>query len=272
MSSPTVAALEARFNSFSIIAVIFCSLSALFGVYLVLFILAMWSTYRRSNGNDVRLRVVTMVFMTLLIHYVSRAVQFGRSRIMTPPASEQAHVTVPLLFITTLTTTVASFVSDGLLAWRFYVIFERRTWTLYVPATALTINALLGFSGNCLYLSFYNNPARYSYMQNISFKISVAWGWSIFAINTLLTIAIMAKILLAARRSTGLLSRMHGIQYSVIIEALSESAFVTWFGLALFEISSLAPTEGHITNAMNFGYVMRCIIPIFFVSILFTSL
>ena len=40
------------------------------------------------------------------------------------------------------------------------------------------------------------------------------------------------------------------------IYAVTESALVTWVGLALLEIASLAPTKGHITVCThNFGAI-----------------
>ncbi|KAI0342527.1 hypothetical protein BDW22DRAFT_1429353 [Trametopsis cervina] len=265
MASPTVADLEKSFNALAIIAIIFCALCALFGVYLVLFILAITSTYRRDSGTHKRLRIVTVaLFVNLLIHFICRAIEFGRSRIIMPSATEEAHVTIPVLFVSTITSTLAGLLADGLLAWRFYVIFGRRWWALYCPIIAITLNALLGFAANGTLLSFYHDGSDYGSMQAVSFKISVAWGWFIFAVNTVMTLAIMGRIFIVSRHSTGTSSTQHIVQYSVVIEALSESAFVTWFGLLLFEIASLAPTKGHITSAQNFGYVMNCILPIFF--------
>ena len=31
-------------------------------------------------------------------------------------------------------------ISDGLLAWRFYVLYERKRWALYAPAVAIAMN------------------------------------------------------------------------------------------------------------------------------------
>ena len=43
------------------------------------------------------------------------------------------------------------------------------------------------------------------------------------------------------------------------IYAVTESALVTWIGLALLEIASLAPTKGHITVCTrNFGAIKLC--------------
>jgi hypothetical protein len=52
--------------------------------------------------------------------------------------------------------------------------------------------------------------------------------------------------------------------YAIVVKAIVESGLVTWIGLLVYEISSLAPA-GHVTSNYDIGYVMLCIIPIFFV-------
>lgn len=71
-------------------------------------------------------------------------------------------------------------------------------------------------------------------------------------------------------------------KYDDALRAVIESALVTWIGILIYEITSLAPT-GHITvrtmslefqeilneggqTDLNVGYVMLEIIPIFFAS------
>lgn len=34
-----------------------------------------------------------------------------------------------------------AFLSDGTLAWRFYVIFNKEKWALYLPAASVILNA-----------------------------------------------------------------------------------------------------------------------------------
>ncbi|KAI0791535.1 hypothetical protein BC629DRAFT_368670 [Irpex lacteus] len=259
------AALISSFHQLSVTAVIFCSLSSLFSVYLVLFAFAIWATYRRNNVAQRRLRIVTIVmFLTLVMHYASRAVEFGRTRLLTPPSDEQRLVDIPLLFLSTLATTVACAISDGLLAWRFYNVFERRRWALYVPSAAVVINLLFGLAEDCLFLSFYHSSEEYSRMELYSFKMNIAWAWATFAINSVMTVAIMSKILLVSRSSAQYAINQRRVKHSVVLEAICESALVTWIGVILLEIAELAPTKGHVNNHLNFGYVIDCILPIFF--------
>ncbi|KAI0690053.1 hypothetical protein BC835DRAFT_1418064 [Cytidiella melzeri] len=255
------------FNNLSVIAVIFAGLSALFGVYLVLFVLAIWSTYRRSGSPFKGLRIVTIVlFVNLLIHYIVRSITFGQSRVIQPPADQLQISTIPITFIGTITTTVAGFLCDGLVAWRFYVVYGRKRWAFYVPAVAVILNLLLGLSGDFQQLSFYHSAWNYTHFYHLTaFRISAAWGWFTFITNTILSGAIIGKIIHVSRKANrnNAAAPYGESRYNTVLVAITESALVTWIGLLLYEVASLAPT-GHITTAWNVGYVMICIIPIFF--------
>ncbi|KAI0818939.1 hypothetical protein BC629DRAFT_687834 [Irpex lacteus] len=255
------------FNNLSVIGVVFSALSALFGAYVILFGLAIWSTYRRSGTAYRRLRIITIVlFVNLLIHYICRGITFGKARLAQQPEDEARMVMIPIVFIGAITCTFAGFLSDSLVAWRFYVVYGKKKWALYLPATAIVVNALLGFSGDFQHLSFYHSTWLYTVMFKLyAFKINAAWGWFTFGINTVLSGAIIGKIIYISRSTSkqNAAKPYSGSRYNTALAAVTESAFVTWIGLLLYEIASLAPT-GHITSAWNVGYVMICIIPIFF--------
>ncbi|KAI0086348.1 hypothetical protein BDY19DRAFT_356013 [Irpex rosettiformis] len=267
---PTPSDLSASFVSFdnlSIISAVFSILSALFGVYVVLFVLAIWSTYKRSGLPYRNLRIVTIVlFVVLLVHYICRSITMAQSRLIRHPADETRMVTVPIVFIGALTSTFAGFISDGLLAWRFYVVYGRKRWALYIPATAIIMNGLLGFSGDFQHFTFYHSTWLYKVAFEIDvLKITVAWGWLTFTINTVLGGGIIGKIIQVARNSNkhNVTHSYNGSRCNTALEAVVESAFVTWIGLLLYLITGLAPT-GHITTVWNVGYVMLCVMPIFF--------
>ncbi|KAI0690064.1 hypothetical protein BC835DRAFT_1366385 [Cytidiella melzeri] len=157
--------------------------------------------------------------------------------------------TLPLIFITALTTTVAGFISDGLLAWRFYVIYGRKRWALYGPLVALVVNALLGLSGDCLYLSETSSESTTSFSDHMSltgFTINAAWGWYTFAINTALTGGIIGRILHASHnaRRNGAVKLCDANSHNTAIALIVESGLVTWIGLLLYEIATFAPTGG----------------------------
>ncbi|KAI0093963.1 hypothetical protein BDY19DRAFT_989487 [Irpex rosettiformis] len=255
------------FRDLAIVAVVHSTLSALFGVYVVLFVLAMWSMYRRHGLSYRRLRMVTiLLFIDLLVHYICRSITFGETRQMTQPANEQRMVTIPIVFVGALTSTFAGFLCNGILAWRFYIVYGKHRLALYLPAVAIVMNALLGMSGDFQHMWFYHNTWLYTIGFKLrTLKINMAWGWFTFSINTILTGGIVGKIVHASR-SADRLNIAHpygGNPYRVALAAVIESALVIWVGLLLYEIAELAPT-GYITTAWNIGYVMICIIPIFF--------
>ncbi|KAI0724366.1 hypothetical protein C8T65DRAFT_563789 [Cerioporus squamosus] len=251
--------IAAAWHLLEITGIIQSVLCALFGVYFILFLLALWANHARRDVSSRRLRIVTIVlFADLCAHFIARSMQFARARIMSPDANEFFKWSIPLIVIGNVTTTFAGLCSDGLLAWRFYVIFDRQRWALYVPMTFVVINALLCWSADAQHLAAYTH---YDFYENtlleVTLKITVAWGWLMFAINTILTGAIIGKIFYIARLS-GQLN-----VYETVLRACVESAVVTWIGLLLYEICSLAP-NGHVVTNYDVGYVMACVLPVFF--------
>ncbi|KAH9178624.1 hypothetical protein EDB89DRAFT_961033 [Lactarius sanguifluus] len=260
-------------QTLQITAITLASLSGLFGVYFVLFVLAVWSTYRRGSSLSKRLAkrlrwVTILLFIVLLAHFITRALEFSRARLQNDSDRELLGWSIPLTVVGNVTTTFAALLSDGTLAWRFYIIFKKEKWALYLPTTAIVVNALLCLSADVLHLAIYFNRDFYeNTLLRVTLDITVAWGWFIFLINTLLTGGILYKLIWATRARRGL--RNDGVllfssqKYDNALRAVIESALVTWIGILIYEITSLAPM-GHITTDLNVGYVMLEIIPIFF--------
>ncbi|KAI9439090.1 hypothetical protein H4582DRAFT_2128612 [Lactarius indigo] len=254
-------------QTLQIAAITLASLSGLFGVYFVLFVFAVWSTYRQGSLSLKRLRWVTiLLFIILLVHFITRALEFSRVRLQNDSDTELLRWSIPLTVVGNVTTTSAALLCDGTLAWRFYVIFGKKKWALYLPATAVVVNALLCWSADAQHLAIYFNRNFYeNTLLPVTLDITVAWGWFIFLINTLLTGGILYKHtldkLLCLRNDGQLL--LSSQKYDNALRAVIEAALVTWIGILIYEITSLAPM-GHITTNLNVGYVMLQIIPIFF--------
>lgn len=257
-------------QTLQITAIILASLSGLFGVYFILFVLAVWSTYRRGSPSSKRQRWVTiLLFIVLLAHFITRALEFSRARLQNDSDRELLRWSIPLTIVGNVTTTSAALLSDGILAWRFYIIFEKEKWALYLPTTAVVMNALLCWSADAQHLAIYFNRDFYeNTLLPVTLDITVAWGWFIFLTNTLLTGGILYKLIWVTRtRRRGL--RNDGLwllpsqKNDNALRAVIESALVTWIGILIYEITSLAPM-GYITTDLNVGYVMLEIIPIFF--------
>ncbi|KAH9081562.1 hypothetical protein EDB83DRAFT_2512422 [Lactarius deliciosus] len=239
-------------QTLQITAITLASLSGLFGVYFVLFVLAVWSTYRRGSSLSKRLRWVTiLLFMVLLAHFITRVLEFSRARLQHDSDRELLVWSIPLTVVGNVTTTFAALLSDGTLAWRFYIIFEKEKWALYLPATAIVINALLCWSADAQHLAIYFNRDFYeNTLLPVTLDITVAW------------VGPPAHGAVCATTGVLLLSSQ---KYDIALRAVIESALVTWIGILIYEITSLAPM-GYITTDLNVGYVMLEIIPIFFAS------
>lgn len=256
-------------QTLQITAIALASLSGLFGVYFVLFVLAIWSTYRQNTLSSKRLRWITIfLFLDLLIHLTTRSLEFARARLQIDTDSEMLEWSIPLTFLGNITTTFAALLSDGTLAWRFYIVFGRKKWALYLPVAAVMTNTLLCWSADFQHLGAYANKDFYeNTLLPVTRDITVAWGWFIFTNNTLMTGGILYKIIWVNRLAGGMHKNMLRMntarKYNTAIRAMIESAFVTWVGILILEITSLAPT-GHVSTGLDVGYVMLDIIPIFF--------
>ncbi|KAJ3559341.1 hypothetical protein NM688_g408 [Phlebia brevispora] len=262
----------------------FCALCALYGVYFTLFCLALWAAYQKKERAYKRLRCISVIlFVDVTLHLSGQAVLFARARVVPGPADERDKSIVPMSVLQGLTTTVAGLLSDSLLAWRFYIIFDR-PWARFVPAGLIIINTLLALSANFLPLTVYYNADLYeSRLRRSSLVILATWGWFMVVMHTVLTISIIAQILYVpgigyfisrpsslplmrvSRRPMKLSSGDTATQskYNDILRAFTESFLVTWIGLLMYEIASFAPSGGITTN-IDVGYVMGTILPVFF--------
>ncbi|GJE86380.1 hypothetical protein PsYK624_024600 [Phanerochaete sordida] len=261
MSNNTVP--EIAFQLLSIEATLFTSITGLFGVYVVLFVLALWATYRRTNKAKARLRILTWVLVVdICVHYTMRTVAFAKVRVPTLEDNDMLVWYVPVNMVAFFTSITAGLISDGLLAWRLYVVWGCARWTLWMSATAVITTAMVGFASDLQGLGFYHNAGTYvAHLEDVGFEVNIAWCWLMFGTNTLLTGAVIGRIVYLARaapvRSVG------GLPYAKIIEATVESALVTWFGLVFYGIATVAP-QGRVTTNLNIGFVLGCIIPLFF--------
>lgn len=124
-----------------------------------------------------------------------------------------------------------------------------------------------GLSSNFLAFEYYHDMVTYiDRFEYILFQLSSAWGWMVFGTNTLITGFIIARIVYVlcsiwlvaianiiihfryVTRCAGQYNavKSHNKPYAVLLEAIIESALVTWISLLLYGISCLAP-QGHIT-------------------------
>lgn len=135
---------------------------------------------------------------------------------------------------------------------------------------------VIGCVGDFLNLAAYHNVVRYEdYFEVVSLKNTAAWGWIMLGTNTILTASIIGRIMCAQLRrflrilaavltfgslttrttNRHAISTRIGPSYSTIVEAIVESALVTWIGLLLDGIARVAP-QGHITVSALVMYIL----------------
>ncbi|PSR74170.1 hypothetical protein PHLCEN_2v10126 [Hermanssonia centrifuga] len=70
-----------------------------------------------------------------------------------------------------------------------------KPWALYLPVAAIIVNTFLGLSADLLSIEAYYNPGFYQdKLVEISSQITIAWGWIMFFVNSLLTGSIVGRI------------------------------------------------------------------------------
>ena len=95
-------------------------------------------------------------------------------------------------------------------------MYGRKRWALYIPAAAIATNArkfvpnrqyqllkpysqsssVLGLSGDFKHFTFYHSTWLYKVVFKLDvLKITLAWGWTTFIINTVLSGAIISRIM-----------------------------------------------------------------------------
>ena len=68
----------------------------------------------------------------------------------------------------------------------------------YVGRASLAYEPVLGYASSLANLAIYRHPGSLAYLESISVKIlkmSAAWAWSLFVINTTLTLSIVIKLM-----------------------------------------------------------------------------
>ena len=186
-------------------------------------------------------------------------------------------------------------IADCVLAWRMYVIWGHARWAIALPMVAIILNGsksshtfstfvaltiantmkVLGVYGDCQHLIAYRSVELYvKRFEVIAFETNVAWGWTMLATHTAMTASIVGRLMYAMRSlhwhcayyftSSHVHKRTirhctvaqeHNDHSYGIVSAMIESAAVTWIGLLLYLIGSLAP-DGHITVKLSLSLSM----------------
>lgn len=255
------------FTFLSITAVLSSATCGLYGVYLVLFPLAVWGTYRQKAHVEAAaiLRILTIImFVDLMIHFIGQALEFGGARNI-DTVDDQMRWSLPYIIIEGLTTAVAGLISDSLLVWRSWVLCGKKPWLLYLWTSVTAASFCLAVAATLLPLAiFHDTPFCVVKYRGLSVVLMAAWGFIMLTMQTVLTGCILFRVAVCTLRRPGVSNSPRSLQmYTVLLSALVESCVVTWVGLFTYELASFVP-KGYITPDLDVGFVMRRLLPIFF--------
>ncbi|KAJ7055839.1 hypothetical protein C8F01DRAFT_1373345 [Mycena amicta] len=114
---------------------------------------------------------------------------------------------------------VLSWMADGLVLWRFFIIWDSRYWYAAFPALML-----LGIVVSSLALIVTTYTLENSFLAPLSIQFGTAY-WSLsISLNILLTLLITGKILRLRRQIKGPLGSHHAERYFSVVAMLVESA------------------------------------------------
>jgi hypothetical protein len=163
--------------------------AAFFAVYLCLFILAIWLS-RRSEGVFRRIQLVlgVSIFVCVMFHQVFTTLY---SYMMGFGGYEDGHFTETFLLATNLinhfSTVITGLLSDSVVAWRFYALYNQKRWTM-VTSVVLLLIGLVGGICSGIYICVIDDITK---LGNITTE---AWAWVMFATNTFLTTLIIVRL------------------------------------------------------------------------------
>ncbi|KIK50249.1 hypothetical protein GYMLUDRAFT_112773, partial [Collybiopsis luxurians FD-317 M1] len=135
--------------------------------------------------------------------------------------------------------TLMTWFADGLVIFRFYVIFDRLPWILVLP---LCIYVGTVGAGIAVLISLPNSSD--SFWATKVVKLGIAY-WAISAgLNIILTACISARLLIARRRINAIDSRF-GVRYISVAAMLVESAalYSTWALVFLITYARNSPVQ-----------------------------
>jgi len=165
---------------------------------------------------------------------------------------------------------VAGLLSDGVLAWRFYALYDRKRWTLFIPGALLaaTLGEGIYTASKIISEDQWIDDASLGKVYFIS--TNPAWAWLMLATNTVLTVLILARLVYRASYSKRLFSKgnlrnLFRHRHIVAVEAVIESALVSWVGLLVLAITAGISFHSDIDDDSNdWAYTSYIILPYLF--------
>jgi hypothetical protein len=213
------------------------ALTALYGIYLVLFVLAIWSTYLRATPVSVPMRASVLAFFCMLLIHI--ALQFSIWTIAVNHSDGDAISGgyKAMTIIVNLITCLCGFLAEAQLAWRTFVVWGRKLWMKMALLAVVGLGTTIGIFANIAFARFSSIPVTY--------QLLCFWGWWTFLTNSVLSGAVTVRIFknIAARRNkpnaVGGTTAVPRLRVT-IFRAMIESSFFAWVGVAAYTMVNTA--------------------------------
>ncbi|KAF8055310.1 hypothetical protein FPV67DRAFT_1789038 [Lyophyllum atratum] len=157
-----------------------------------------------------------------------------------PAMFETIMFSIPIDNMGNVAFVVANWLADGLMVWRWLVIYRScgvPMWlVMFVPCSALLTSFILGV----LFLVQVSAPAGNLWASS-SINFVLPYFCTSLALNIVSTIVIVTRLLWFRRRTSNMLGKAHGTQYTSIAAMVVESA-------AVYSVSSLCFLVPFIVN------------------------
>ncbi|KAJ7697027.1 hypothetical protein B0H17DRAFT_1052646, partial [Mycena rosella] len=157
-----------------------------------------------------------------------------------PNAFTSEFFTTPVNVMAFVAYIMMSWLADGLVLWRFTVIWNYKYWLAAVPALMY-----LGSVVSSILLIVATLKTDSEFWGNAAVQFGTAY-WSLsIALNVTLTVAIVLRLWLVRRRARTVLGNQHARQYTSIAAMLIESAalYAVWSTVFLASYVRQSPLE-----------------------------
>jgi len=212
----------------------------LYGIYVTTLILSTWSsTWRRDGSKPVtknHVQLISWVTALLITFRQITITAFITSEVCLLPSPdddtplcmanhdrasyEVVGYEIPQMMNLYIPPLVA-LLSDGILAWRVYHVWNRPVWLRYVLSASLLLNCVIGLA-MAVWMSSQLDAKTYPDSITLLYQ---AWAWIAFVLNSTMSISILVRI-----RKLGDINRQGPSlrRYITVIRAIIESAVLSW--------------------------------------------
>jgi len=207
-----------------------------YGIVFTLFVLTFKQLVKTTTRDNYTQRLPFIIFIslifilgTLFVGAIAKMTQFSfidyRLFPGGPAAFEELEFSIPVDEISNVSYVIANWLADGMVVYRFLVIFRNtRLFPLWVVMFIPVLAYLGSFGLSIVWLIQVSAPASSPWSQVGATNFTGPYFWMSLSLNITMTIAICARLLFYRRRITKILGPNHGTQYTSVAAMIVESA------------------------------------------------